>query len=293
MFDTVKRLIAFVSMCGPLLAVAPASAEPALWAVRSAQSTIYLFGTIHMLKSDMDWQSPKITRAFAESGDLWLELTDDDAGAMQPLVTKLGLDPTHPLSSRLSPADLARVDAAAKTAGIPFGERTLDPMRPWLASVSLAAGPMLQAGFDPASGADHVLKQEALDAGKSLNAFETAEKQMHFFADLPPKEELLLLTSTLDDVAEGPGKIEEMAKAWQDGNVASISKLFVDFKEPKYRALYKVLLVDRNQAWAARLQDRLKTGHGTSFVAVGAGHLAGPDSLIVQLERRGIKVERQ
>jgi len=276
-----------------VLATVPAAAEPALWAVKDGQSTVYLFGTVHMLKDGMDWQSPKIAHAFGESHDLWLELIDDDDASVQSLVLSMGLDAAHPLSSKLSAEDLARVDAAAKTAGIMFGERGLEPMRPWLAGIMLATGPIVQAGYDPSSGADHVLKREALSAGKELHGFETAERQMNFFANLPPDEEMQLLKATLDDVAEGPAKIDEMAKSWEAGDVAAIDKLFLDFKEPQYQALYKLLIVDRNQAWAAELAKRLKTGTGTSFVAVGAGHLAGPDSLIAALEHRGFKVERE
>jgi uncharacterized protein len=275
------------------LGTVPAAAEPALWAIRDGNSTIHLFGTIHVLKSGLDWQSPKIAKAFGDSAEVWLELTDDDAPGVQPLVASLGLDPTHPLSSKLSASDLARVDGAAKAAGIPIGEQAFDTMRPWLVAVSLTTLPIVQAGFDPNQGADHILKQQALDTGKTLRGFETAEKQLHFFADLPPAEEMEMLQSTLDEVAEGPGKIREMADAWLDGDVPAIGKLFAEFSEPYYRALYQTLIVARNQAWADALAKRLKTGSGTSFVAVGAGHLAGPDSLIAALAQRGITVERE
>jgi uncharacterized protein YbaP (TraB family) len=276
-----------------VLALGPAAAEPALWSVKDGNSAIYLFGTIHVLKSGLDWQSPKIAKAFGDSGEVWLELTDDDAPAMQPLVASLGLDPAHPLSGKLSAGDLARVDGAAKAAGIPLGELAFDAMRPWLVAISLTTLPIVQAGFDPNLGADHILKQQALAAGKTLRGFETAERQLHFFADLPPAEELEMLQSTLDEVAEGPAKIKEMADAWLNGDVPSIGKLFAEFSEPKYRALYQTLIVARNQAWADALAKRLKTGSGISFVAVGAGHLVGPDSLIAALARRGITVERE
>jgi hypothetical protein len=274
-------------------AIEPAAAEPALWAVKDGRSTIHLFGTIHMLKDGADWQSPRIARAFDASGDLWLELTDDDPETMQPLVASLGLDPAHPLSGKLSSGDLARVDDAAKAAGLPNGEHALDTMRPWLAAVSLTTLPMMQAGFDPSAGADHVLKQRALAAGKTLHAFETSARQLHFLADLPPADEMDMLRSTLDEINEGPDKIREMADAWLAGDVPAISKLFAEFAEPRYRALYRVLIIRRNQLWADKLVARLKSGRGTSFVAVGAGHLVGPDSLIAALARRGITVERE
>ncbi len=174
-----------------------------------------------------------------------------------------------------------------------MGEKTLEPMRPWLAAVSLTTVPIQQAGFDPSNGADHVLKLKAIDAGKPLHGLESLEKQLHFFADLPAAEEVQILDATLDEVAEGPDKVNEMVDAWLAGDIESFGRLFVDFSEPKYQALYKILIVKRNQAWAKQLADRLKTGSGTSFIAVGAGHLAGPDSLIVALQQRGITAERE
>jgi uncharacterized protein YbaP (TraB family) len=290
---SVSALVKTLALIALVAGAAPARAEPALWAIKNGRSTIYLFGTFHALESGKDWQSPKIANAFAASGEVWLELTDDDAATMKPLMGRLGLDPAHPLSSKLSTDDLGRIDAVAKTAGLPAGEKSLEPMRPWFAALSLTALPIVQAGFDPEDGADHVLKRQALAAGKKLQAFETAERQMHFFADLPAGEELSILRSSLDDIAAGPDKIKAMAGAWLDGDVAKIAALFAEFDDPKYRGLYKVLIHDRNQAWAMRLAERLKTGSGTSFVAVGAGHLAGPDSLLVALAKRGFTAERQ
>ncbi len=275
----------------PILSAAPAVAEPALWAIHGDRGTIYLFGTVHTLPAGLDWESPRITKAFEESSDLWLELIDDDA--VTGLVPKLGLDLAHPLSSQLSPAEFARLEAAAKSLGQPGGVQAIEPMRPWLAALDLTLLLAQQAGYDPTKGADQVLKHQATAAGKKLHGLETAEKQLHFFADLPPAQEKLLLDSTLDDIGEGSAKIDDSVKAWQDGNVADFDKLFLEFREPKYRALYKVLILDRNQAWAKQIATLLKTGSGTSFIAVGAGHLAGPDSLIVALERLGVRAERE
>ena len=276
-----------------VFSAAPASAEPALWAIRGDRATIYLFGTIHMLRPGMDWESRKITKAFGDSSDVWLELIDDDAPALGPLVMQLGFDAAHPLSSRLSAAEFAKLDAAAKALGLSGGAQTLDTMRPWQAALDLTILPVQQAGYHPTQGADQVLKRQAAAAGKKLHGLETAEKQLHFFADLPPAQENLILESTLDEIDEGPAKIEESVTAWLAGDVGDFDKLFLEFREPKYRPLYKVLLIDRNQAWAKQIASMVKTGSGTSFIAVGAGHLAGPDSLIVALERQGVTVERE
>ncbi len=110
-------------------AVRPAAAAPTLWVVQSESSKVYLFGTVHVLRSETPWHSPELDAAIKESQDLYLEIADptDKAGAMSLL--KLGIDREHPLSSKISKDDVALLDKEAKRYGYP-GELAFDPMRP-------------------------------------------------------------------------------------------------------------------------------------------------------------------
>ena len=155
------RLSCVAALALSLIAL-PAFAEPALWVAKQGGATVYLFGTVHALKPELKWETPKIARAFAESQELWLEADDADAKTMQPIVAQLGIDRAHPLSSKLAAADVARLDAAAKAAGLP-GEAALEPMRPWLAALTIATLPIVKAGYDPAKGVDNVLKLNVED----------------------------------------------------------------------------------------------------------------------------------
>ncbi|HXP75662.1 MAG TPA: TraB/GumN family protein [Stellaceae bacterium] len=255
-------------------------------------ATVYLFGTVHALKSETDWETPKISAAFAESQELWLEADDADPVTMQPIVAQLGLDRAHPLSTKVAPADLPRLDAAAKSAGLP-GEAALEPMRPWLAALTLAALPIVKAGYDPAKGADNILKAKAATAGKPVHGLETAEQQMHFFADLPQARQVEMLRSVLDEVASGPALVAEMLDAWENGDLAAIDKDMNEDDAEKYPDLHAILIVNRNRAWAARIAERLKAGKGVTFMAVGAAHLVGHDSVQEALKARGISVARE
>jgi len=263
-----------------------------LWAAKSGGATVYLFGTVHALKSETDWQTPKISAAFAASDELWLEADDIDPKTMGPIVSQLGLDPAHPLSTKLAPGDLPRLDAAAKSAGMP-SEFALEPMRPWLAALTLAVLPIVKAGYDPAKGADNVLKAKAATEHKSVHGLETAEQQMHFFADLPEARQVEMLRSVLDEVEGGQDQVPAILMAWSEGDLAAIDKYFNEDDEQNYPDLYALLIVNRNRAWAEKITDYLKSGTGVAFVAVGAGHLAGHDSLQKALEARGISVVRQ
>jgi uncharacterized protein YbaP (TraB family) len=285
-----RRLLVGAISLVALGAAAPAMAEPALWAIKDKDSTIYLFGTIHVLKPDTKWRSPTIDKALNDSGDLTIEvLGADDPAAMQPLVLKYGVDQTTPLSKKLAPEDLKRIQVLAQGAGVP--PQALEIMRPWLASISLAMLPIMKAGYDPKSGVEQVVQAQMKAAGKPAASLETLDQQIRFFADMPTKVEVEMLKSTLDDAEEGPAKIDKMVTAWASGNTKELETEFVTEMKADYADVYDVLITDRNVAWSKQLKTKLD-GKGVSFVAVGAGHLVGPDSVQAQLAKLGIKAER-
>ena len=270
----------------------PAAAEPALWSVKSGRSTVYLFGTVHVLRKDTAWRSPKIDAAFARSRDLWLEITDDDPGKVQDLLETLGIDRAHPLSTKASPKDIARLPGVAAALGAKGGEAMFEPMQPWFAAVTITLAPIVAAGFDPQSGVDRKLKAQAKAAGKRLHAFETGESQLHFLADLPNAVQVEYLESALDDFDKGPAKLDALVTNWRNGDVEALAKTELADMKADQPEIYRTLLVDRNRRWAAAIVQRLKRP-GVSFIAVGAAHLAGPDSVQAMLAARGVKVRRE
>jgi uncharacterized protein YbaP (TraB family) len=272
------------------MGASPVLAEPALWAIKDKDSTIYLFGTVHVLKPTTPWRSPKIDKAFRDADDVVMEIEQpEDPATTRALMLKYGVDPAAPLSTKLKPESYAKLQAAAQ--GMGFPPQALEPMRPWLAALTVSLTPLLKAGYDPESGVEKLLTAQAKAAGKPIAAFETMEQQVRFFADMTPVQETQLLDSTLDEVDDGPAKIDALVAAWAAGDQDELKRQMVDEMQTDYPDVYKLLLVDRNQDWANQLKIRL-AGSGVSFVAVGAGHLAGPDSLQAQLAKLGIKAER-
>ena len=133
-----------------------AGGGPALWVVRDADSTLYLFGTVHVLRPTTLWRWVAIEEAFESSDRLVLEISNpDDQAAMVPLIQQHGLSPGRPLSSLLNAEERARLDAAAQAMGA--SGAALDPMRPWLAALTLSVAPLTRAGYDPQSGVELVL----------------------------------------------------------------------------------------------------------------------------------------
>lgn len=271
---------------------APAATGPALWAVRDADTTIYLFGTFHLLPPGTEWKVGEVRTAFERSDTLRLEvagLRDVDPGTMQQLVLSRGMDMTGPtLSSRLSDPERAQLAAAAAEVGMPAA--AFDRMRPWFASMNLAVMMMMKMGLDPQAGADSALEAAATTAGMRIEGFETAEQQIGFLADISEDEQLAMLRATLRDWNRGTDMMNAMLLAWRSGNADELARI-INEGVRETPALARVLLADRNARWAEWIDGRMDQP-GTVFVAVGGGHLAGDDSVQAYLAQRGIQTER-
>ena len=268
-----------------------ALAAPSLWVIKTPTATVYLFGTIHLLRASEAWETNAISNALADSQELWLEVPDlENAGPARKIVAQLGYDPTHPLSTLLPAKDLARLKRAASSLGLPQGEATFEPMRPWLAALALTESQILHAGYDPNAGAEHVFLDQWKVRDTEVRGFETLDQQLHFFADLSPRLQEEVLENALADFDEGVAKLNAIVAAWMRGDQKAITRLIVDDLRKPLPDLYQILIVERNERWAETIDGMLKQG-GNRFIAVGAGHLAGPDSVQAKLLAKGIRVD--
>lgn len=276
----------------PVSSVLPATgAGPALWVVKDADSTLYLFGTVHVLKPTTAWGSAKVDAAFAAASDVYFEISNpDDQAAMMPLIQQYGVSPQTPLSSLLTPAEIADLDVAAKTIGASAAQ--MDVFRPWLAGLSLSMAPLIKAGYDPASGVELTLKARALDTGKPIHGFETLDEQVLVLATLPQESQLEFLRSTLHSFDDAATELDGLVNAWATGDVATLKKLSVDDFKAEAPAIYEAMLTRRNTGFADDIQSLL-AGSGVAFIAIGAAHFVGPDGIPAMLEARGVTVERQ
>lgn len=275
-------------------ATAPAVAQvtqPALWAVRDADSTIYLYGTIHLRKTGASWGGPEAQRALNEAQEVWTELEIDPAkeAGMQALVVQYGIDRERTLSSKMDPDHRAALQAAAARIGMPAAN--FEPMRPWLASLTFTVVPMMQAGYDPNAGVDRSVNAIARAAGKTMRWFETNEQQIRFFSGVSEQLQLQMLYESIDELNKGSTAMAELEAAWEKGDDRALAQEMVAEMARDYPELHDILLKNRNAAWTDVL-TREMAGSGVDFVAVGAAHLAGPDSVQNMLRARGFTVTR-
>lgn len=261
---------------------------PALWVVRDSDSTLYLFGTVHVLRPTTAWGSARVDAAFDSASEIWLEISNpDDVASIVPLIQQHGLSPDRPLSHQISTGQLTLLDNAARTIGLTAVQ--MDTMRPWLAALQLSMAPLAKAGYDPQSGVELILKARAEAAGKPLHGLETMDKQIRMLATLGEADQLAFLSETLGQFDNATVDLDAMINAWAAGDVEAVTRLGVDEMKSISPALYDAMLVRRNTDWANQIQTMLE-GSGTVFIAVGAAHLAGDDSVQQILTRRGVTV---
>ncbi len=280
-----------VALAAVLSAAAPVAAKPALWVVRSPTATIYLFGTVHTLRPGTPWRSPKLEQAFATSKELWLEIVDGGSyRAGFPLMQKLGTDYRRPLSSKLPKPVLDKIDAALRGNGVAEGRARVEWLRPWVVA-QMVGKPMRETGAERGSGVDLSLQEDAAEVDKPVHALETKEQQFRIFADLPPEIEIAYLEDALAHRDDPQDKFDKLVDAWLGGQVDTLGVMERESDGPVANELYRRIFVERNKNWARKIRDML-AGSGTLMIAGGAGHFAGPDSVLVQLKALGIEAER-
>jgi uncharacterized protein YbaP (TraB family) len=152
--------------------------------------------------------------------------------------------------------------------------------------------PLIRAGYDPKAGVDVRLRSMAVAQGKTVKGFETLQQEMQMLSGLPEPLQVQFLLSTLDDADKGADLFDHVVTAWSKGDVTRLQMLLNKSTKLKYAELYQKLFVERNRVFAKDIAGLLK-GRGISFVAIGAGHLAGPDGVQKQLARAGYTIVRE
>jgi uncharacterized protein YbaP (TraB family) len=269
--------------------VSDSSADPALWVVKDADTTIYLFGTVHVLKPGLSWFDDGVKKAFDASDTLVLELVMPPDAEMQKIVSDLGTHPPgKPLPDELPPVEAARMRAALPEYGL--SPDALDNSDPWLAATMLSVLPLRQLGYDDKQGAELILTDAARAAGKKIVGLETARQQLGYFDALPLPAQRKLLIETIDDMPRAGSKIDQAVAAWRKGDADGLARL-VNADMASSPEVSEALLIRRNRNWADWISRRMQQP-GKVFLAVGAGHLAGDASVQAELAKRGLKVER-
>lgn len=272
-----------------LLTASPAAAEPPVWVVKDADSTIVLFGAVHVLPKDLVWRPKALDAALAQADDLWFETpvdADSQVEASRAAQANGYLAAGQTLEALLTPGGRDRLTRVTAKLGLAPG--ALSRVRPWLADVTLGVIALNQQGASVDSGVERALAEAAPMAARK--AFETPTQQIAFFADAPLADQLASLEDTLKQLDEDPGYYDRLIDAWARGDTQRLVTLGLTPMKQVSLHLYDALIVQRNRRWVETITARM-AGSGETVIVVGVGHLVGPDSVPALLRARGFMVE--
>lgn len=269
-------------------APAPVQARPALWKVSDADTTVYLFGTIHLLPAGIEWYDGKLATAFEQSQELVTEIPEVPQSESLAVMLKHGTLPAgDTLRGTMSEAERQKYDAALTGLGLPTA--AFDRYKPWFAAVVLSTLPLQRQGYALENGIENQLDKRNKALGRPRSGLETLDYQLGLFDSLAGDAQKTYLFAVIDALPTITGEIDKMVANWAKGDAEALAQaLNAESDDP---ALYEALITKRNQNWAQWIDKRLDRP-GTVFVAVGAGHLGGKGSVQDFLAREGIRTVR-
>ncbi len=283
----------------PLVVRQQGEPRPAIWVLRDADTTIYLFGTVHVLHPDLRWRSPVFDRIARTAQELVLELTDEQMtqDTAQSL-SMMQMGKSLPLLQRVTPARREGLTRMMGELGLAVG--SLDRLETWAVALILGVGQMARdyvnggeggaAGLPDGAqvpGVEQTLTREFRASGRPISGVETTADQISAFRGMPLNVQQALLDETIDSYINGEPSGDPDEADWINGNLDGIAAEM----ETLPPELYESLITRRNRNFADWLVRRLDRP-GTVLFAIGAGHLAGRVSVQSMVESRGLRVQR-
>jgi len=287
-----RFLICLVAAAGLVLsAAAIAGAESSVWVVRGPKTTLYLAGSCHVLRASDHPLPREFDAAYADSQRLIFEAPPAELETpdyIQKLMRVAALTDGTTLRDHLSPSVYARAEKFCRERGYPFEQYQL--FRPWMLAMFLTMQELTRIGVAPEFGVDKIYYEKAKKDGKPAGGLETADDQIRFLAAMDADLGNDQVIETLDDLAALNDKLPQILNAWRTGNEAGIEAF--SLRELKnHPNLYKTLIVERNRKWADKIEPLIRKGQNVMII-VGVAHLAGSDSVIALLKKRGHSVSK-
>jgi hypothetical protein len=287
----VLALAALVQASPSALQRAPA--RPSfLWKATSANGSVYLVGSVHMLTKDYYPLSASMDEAFKESDLLVEEI--DYAEMLAPesqleMMARGFLPKDQSLDRVLSAGSFAAVSQRIAGLGLPI--EPLKRFKPWALALMLLGLEWQKAGFDPALGLDRHFYERARQDGKAVQGLETLAFQISRFDEMAMHDQERLLVQALRELDTQKAAVTTLADAWKAGDAKTIETIVLRELRQEAR-LYDRLLVERNRMWLPKI-EALFGRTRPAFIVVGAAHLVGPDGLVHMMRLKGYAVQQR
>lgn len=267
----------------------PETATPAIWTIKDSKVDVTILGSIHMLPPALKWRTPAIDAAMKRAEIVVFEAPiDGGMGESATVMDRLGrLKGGATLSKILTKSQWAELEDAAWK--VSFPAKNLEPFEPWMASVTLEVMNYINRGFSPWAGVDMKLEDEAEKSGKKLAYLETVEEQLSYLANVPRGVGVTMLMETVKGIQTKPDLVFDLLDAWAKGDPAALWTV-ATASMAEIPEVEEALLTKRNKNWVPKLEAMARSGK-PHLIVVGAAHMAGPDSVITLLRKKGWKIE--
>jgi uncharacterized protein YbaP (TraB family) len=296
--DNALTTNAFPSTIAPFPAPAISSARlpsgrHCLWSVSSDNATVYLLGSLHLVKKEIYPLDAAIEEAFDDSQWLAVEINLNNLDILQSQSNALSLalyQGNDTLQNHLSKETMQAFESKMSKLGMDI--RLFMKFKPWYIATQLTMANLLSLGFDPEYGIDRYFLNKA-KGDKQILELENIDFQLRLLSGLSDKEQELFLQSTMIDIDIMGQQMEALTGAWLSGDVKTLEAItFKGLNEhPEMLPLYEKMYFSRNRVMADKIEALLK-GAGTYFIVVGAGHLIGDEGLVKLLQQKGFSTEQ-
>ncbi|HVO46049.1 MAG TPA: TraB/GumN family protein [Steroidobacteraceae bacterium] len=283
---TARRWLLAFGLLGSLTA----HAGSPVWAIRGEHNTVYLAGSVHLLKSDDSDLPPAFDRAYRGSKSLVMELAMDkvDPSEIASWMFEHGLlKDGATLRSTIGEERYRRVSQAADRLGVPV--EVIDQLEPWALGLQLLELRYMQLGFDPQQGVELQLQHRAQSDGKPISGLETVDEQLGVLQGMSYPDQARFLDMIVSEMQDVEGETRSVVNAWRSGDSDKLAALLSD-EYKSFPALYRLLVTDRNRRWVPQI-EKLLHGDQDCFVVVGALHLVGNGGLLELMRRDGYRPE--
>jgi uncharacterized protein YbaP (TraB family) len=274
-----------------LLGGVTAHASSPVWAIHGDRNTVYLAGSVHLLKAADANLPPGFDRAYKGSKAVVMELALDkiDPMAMASWMMENGmLKDGATLRTTIGDDRYRRVSKEAERLGVPT--EAIDMLQPWVVGLQLVEMQYVQLGFDPQSGVEQQLEHKAQADGKPISGLETLDEQLGVLQHMSNADQARFLDMVVGEMHDVDGETQSVVNAWRSGDAAKLAALLSD-EYTSFPNLYRVLVSERNKRWVPQI-EKLLHGNQDAFVVVGALHLVGDGGLLDLLRRDGFKPEQ-
>lgn len=276
--------------------VAEATAGPsnvAVWQLADDDTTVFLFGTVHILKPGLEWENETFEAAWASADTVYFEVdatSPEAAATAASLFTAEGFyKDGSTFASNFSDEELDQLNGALAKFGL--NAQVFTTMRPWLASLQIAQTALASIGGDPTAGVEMILLGRASAAEKEVRYLETLKRQVGALTAISDKVHKKAIIGSLDDLDNVEAYFAKMIGLWYKGDAEGVADFLSDAWDDA-PGMKTEMLDKRNAEWAVKIDTLMEEEDGTFFVAVGAGHLSGKNSLQDYLKKKGHKAKR-